>query len=191
MPDQPMSFFPDPNGLFAVLRTIHPIQGPLMNSFFTRKQSPARCFFKRTAPGQLVSTLFFVFLLFAASCTPAPKQGPVLTGTVNLAPNVPLWMMHGDLSIVVFMKGSTSPAYLPVAISVYPHPVFPVTFKITQQNVRLSGISLSGNVKVGARLRLRPDGEDSAPIQFTSGPPVSGIVGGTPVTLTISQEKPS
>lgn len=129
-----------------------------------------------------------LILSLTASCTPQSKDVPQLKGTVNIAPNVPLWMLHGDLSIVVFMKGSTSPAYLPVAISIYPHPVFPLTFSIDQDNVRLSGIKLAGNVKVQARLKLSGNQQDYPSTLYTSGTPSDGVVDGQPVSLTISQE---
>lgn len=135
-------------------------------------------------------SFIFLFSSVVTSCTQKQK-GPTLTGTVILAPNVPLWMLHGDLSVVVFMKGTTSPAYLPVAISIYPHPVFPLVFQITQDNVRLSGIKLSGNVKVQARLRLSGIQENSPPTLYTSGTPSDGTVDGGTVSLTISQESHS
>ena len=138
----------------------------------------------------LFPLILFLFSV-TTSCTSQTKKVPTLKGIVNLAPNVPLWMLHGDLSVVVFMKGSTSPAYLPVAISIYPHPVFPLTFAINQDNVRLSGIKLSGDVKVQARLKLSGDREDSPPTLYTSGPPSDGVVDGIPVSLTISQESHS
>jgi hypothetical protein len=139
---------------------------------------------------RLLPFLLFSLILITA-CTPQSKKGPELTGTINLAPNVPLWMLHGDLSVVVFMKGSTSPAYLPVAISIYPHPVFPVTFEINQENVRLSGIKLSGNVKVQARLKLSGTQVESPATLYTSGTPSDGVVDGPPVSLTINQESHS
>jgi hypothetical protein len=129
-----------------------------------------------------------LILSITTSCTSQSKEVPSLKGTVNIAPNVPLWMLHGDLSIVVFMKGSTSPAYLPVAISIYPHPVFPLTFSIDQDNVRLSGIKLAGNVKVQARLKLSGNQQDSPSTLYTSGTPSDGVVDGQPVSLIISQE---
>jgi hypothetical protein len=136
-------------------------------------------------------SLILAFLTLTASCTLQSQKGPELKGTISLAPNVPLWMLHGDLSVVVFMQGSTSPAYLPVAISIYPHPVFPLTFEIDQDNVRLSGIKLSGNVKVQARLKLSGTEQDSPATVYTSGVPSDGQVDGPPVSLTISQESHS
>lgn len=143
------------------------------------------------SPFFLLFALILLVFSVTTSCTPQAKKVPTLKGVVNLAPNVPLWMLHGDLSVVVFMKGTTSPAYLPVAISIYPHPVFPLTFAIDQDNVRLSGIKLSGNIKVQARLKLSGDQTDSPQTLYTSGIPSDGVVDGPTVSLTISKESHS
>lgn len=124
-----------------------------------------------------------------AGCTkgnsPETSLAKKVTGTVRLDPSVPLWMMHGTLTIIAYMKGTTSPAYLPVAISEFYHPVFPVQFTITQDNVRLSGIDLKGTVRIVAKLSL----ESSSPL-VSSGEYIGMTqgevpVGGPPVTVTI------
>ena len=110
---------------------------------------------------KMVGLLYLMLLLvlpLVAGCSkgtpPAADQSKTITGTVQLGPSVPLWMLHGTMTVIVYMKGTTSPAYLPVAISEFYHPVFPVRFHISQENVRLSGIDLKGNVRIVAKLSL-------------------------------------
>lgn len=131
--------------------------------------------------------VLFLVCIMAAGCT-KPKtsnDGKAITGTVELSPNVPLWMLHGTLTVIVYMKGSTSPSYLPVAISQYMHPVFPVHFTITQDDVRLSGIDLKGQVKLGARLLLDSGSDLVARGEYVGMLPGEISVGGPPVTITI------
>ncbi|MHB8421937.1 MAG: hypothetical protein ACYC9S_01030 [Leptospirales bacterium] len=116
---------------------------------------------------------------------PAKIIAKEVTGTVKLAPSVPLWMLHGTLTIIAYMKGTTSPAYLPVATTEFYHPVFPVRFTITQDNIRLSGIDLKGSVRIVAKLSL----ESSSPLvssgEYVGMTPGEVPVGGPPVTITI------
>ncbi len=141
----------------------------------------------KNMPGLLLTLL--LVLPPVAGCsketTPAANQSGVLTGTVRLGSSVPLWMLHGTMTVIVYMKGTTSPAYLPVAISEFYHPVFPVGFRITQKNVRLSGIDLKGNVRIVARLSLESPSPLVSSGEYTGMTPGEVPVGGPPVTLTI------
>ena len=114
-----------------------------------------------------------------------------ITGTVALGPDVPLWMTHGTLTVVVMMKGTTSPDYLPVARAVFVHPTFPVPFSIGQGDVRLTGIDLKGPVRLYGQLSLESGSPLVASGEFVSDAPVEGVVGGKPVALTIRKELPS
>lgn len=138
----------------------------------------------------------FLALSLALSSGCSGKSGGTdhpgeVRGTVSLDPGVPLWMTHGTLLVVVLMKGPTSPDYLPVARSVFVHPTFPVPFVITQKDVRLTGITLEGNVRLEARLSL----ESGSPLvesgEYGVPSPVYGTVGGPPLRLLISRPLPS
>ena len=121
--------------------------------------------------------------------SPTPSSGAI-KGTVRLGPHVPLWMMHGTLTVVVYMKGSTSPAYLPVALEEFYHPAFPVPFRITQKNVRLSGIDLKGNVRLVAKLTMDSGSPLVASGTYTGSTEGEVAVGGPPVTLLIDNPSP-
>ena len=138
-------------------------------------------------------SLFFlcaIILLVTSGngCSQKPSSvtpSGTIRGTVQLGPNVPLWMMHGTLTVVVYMKGSTSPAYLPVALEEFFHPTFPVPFLITQKNVRLSGIDLKGTVRLVAKLTMDSGSPLVASGIYTGTTDGEVAVGGPPVNLII------
>jgi hypothetical protein len=121
---------------------------------------------------------------------PPPAPGKVV-GTVDLGSHVPLWMTHGSLSVVALMKGPTSPDWLPVARVLFIHPTFPVPFEISQKDVRLTGITLQGRVRLVARLSLESGSSLVASGEFSGSAPVAGTVGGTPVKIVIDKKLPS
>jgi hypothetical protein len=139
--------------------------------------------------------LFLVGLIVLGGCTSgnSPKSGNPgeVAGTVRLDPRVPLWMTHGTLTVVVMMKGPTSPDYLPVARAVFIHPTFPVPFVITQKDVRLTGINLEGKVRLIARLSLESGSPLVASGEYSGAVPVDATVGGVPVSLLISRKLPT
>ncbi|MCL4462173.1 MAG: hypothetical protein M1297_10785 [Nitrospirae bacterium] len=94
------------------------------------------------------------------------------------------------MTVVVYMKGSTSPGYLPVALAEFYHPAFPVPFRITQENVRLSGIDLKGNVRLVARLVLDSGSPLVASGTYTGSTDGEVTVGGPPVNLLIDTPSP-
>ncbi len=121
---------------------------------------------------------------------PAPSPGKVV-GEVDLDPKVPLWMTHGSLSVVALMKGPTSPDWLPVARVLFVHPTFPVPFEISQKDVRLTGITLQGPVRLVARLSLESGSTLVASGEYSGSAPVEGTVGGDPVHILINRKLPS
>ena len=137
---------------------------------------------------EILLLVLFLFCLPDTGCSrsPSPSIDPKsIAGKVEISPSVPLWMLHGTLTVIVYMKGRTSPSYLPVAISQFLHPVFPVHFKITQDDVRLSGIDLKGKVKLGARLLLDSGSDLVSRGEYVGMIPGEVSVGGAPVTITI------
>ena len=142
-----------------------------------------------------LSLVFFALLITIAGngCTQnssSKDSSGAITGTVHLGPHVPLWMMHGTLTVVVYMKGSTSPAYLPVALEEFYHPAFPVPFRITQKNVRLSGIDLKGNVRLVANLTIDSGSPLVASGTYTGATAGEVAVGGPPVNLLVDTPAP-
>jgi hypothetical protein len=131
-------------------------------------------------------------MFLVAGCTGSQVAVPAgeVRGTVSLDPHVPLWMTHGTLTVVVLMKGPTSPDYLPVAQAVFIHPTFPVPFVISQKDVRLTGINLEGNVRLVARLSLESGSPLVASGEYGAVSPVDGTVGGSPVSLVIGKALP-
>ncbi len=108
-----------------------------------------------------------------------------IEGNVRIGPHVPLWMMHGTMTVIVYMKGTTSPDYLPVAVAEYYHPVFPVHFRISQKNIRLSGIDLKGNVRLVAKLSLESGSSLVSSGEYVGMTTGEVPVGGPPVNLLI------
>ncbi len=154
-----------------------------------------------TSPGRspLQALLLAAGILVAglAGCTekngaasPPPAPGKVV-GTVDLDSHVPLWMTHGSLSVVALMKGPTSPDWLPVARVLFIHPTFPVPFEISQKDVRLTGITFQGPVRLVARLSLESGSSLVTSGEYSGSAPVAGAVGGVPVRIVIDKKLPS
>ena len=145
--------------------------------------------------GRLLSCLLFLLVLFSGGCSKTPAGGGnapgKVVGTVFLDPRVPLWMTHGSLAVVALMKGPTSPDWLPVARVVFVHPTFPVPFEISQKDVRLTGITFQGPVRLVARLSLESGSSLVANGEYSGTVPVDGAVGGPPVRIVIDRELPS
>lgn len=89
------------------------------------------------------------------------------------------------MTVIVYMKGTTSPDYLPVAVAEYYHPVFPVHFRISQKNIRLSGIDLKGNVRLVAKLSLESGSSLVSSGEYVGMTTGEVPVGGPPVNLLI------
>lgn len=124
--------------------------------------------------------------------TNLPPSAPgTVVGEVELDPKVPLWMTHGSLTVVALMKGPTSPDWLPVARVLFVHPTFPVPFAISQKDVRLTGITFQGSVRLIARLSLESGSRLVASGEYSGSSPVAGAVGGEPVRILIDRELPS
>ena len=146
------------------------------------------------ASGRVIPVLFFLMVLVTGGCS----QGSVSTkgtpgkvvGTVTLDPRVPLWMTHGSLAVIALMKGPTSPDWLPVARVVFVHPTFPVPFEISQKDVRLTGITFDGPVRLLARLSLESGSPLVASGEYSGTAPVEGQVGGPPVTILVNRALP-
>ncbi len=143
---------------------------------------------RRLLPGVLLCVVFL------AGCSQAPSKDGTpgkVVGTVSLDPRVPLWMTHGSLTVVALMKGPTSPDWLPVAQVIFIHPTFPVPFEISQADVRLSGISFKGPVRLVARLSLESGSSLVASGEYSGTDPIDGAVGGAPVRILINKKLPS
>ncbi|MCL4485240.1 MAG: hypothetical protein M1537_02695 [Nitrospirae bacterium] len=148
-----------------------------------------------TPASRAISALLLVAALFSGGCSrPSGGEGPLpgkVVGTVVLDPRVPLWMTHGSLAVVALMKGPTSPDWLPVARVVFVHPTFPVPFEISQKDVRLTGITFQGTVRLVARLSLESGSSLVASGEYSGTAPVEGTVGGDPVRIVIDRKLPS
>ncbi len=147
------------------------------------------------AAGRILSGILLVVAFLSGGCTrTSSDNGQVpgkVVGTVLLDPKVPLWMTHGSLAVVALMKGPTSPDWLPVARVVFVHPTFPVPFEISQKDVRLTGITFQGPVRLVARLSLESGSSLVANGEYSGTVPVDGAVGGPPVRIVIDRELPS
>lgn len=148
-----------------------------------------------TPVGRILSGILLVVVLLSGGCTRTPAGGGhvpgKVVGTVDLDPKVPLWMTHGSLAVVALMKGPTSPDWLPVARVVFIHPTFPVPFEISQKDVRLTGITFQGEVRLVARLSLESGSSFVANGEYSGTAPVDGAVGGAPVRIVIDRKLPS
>ena len=151
--------------------------------------------FDHVRQGMLLAGILLVFGVSGCTgkegATLPPSAPGKVVGEVDLDPHVPLWMTHGSLSVVALMKGPTSPDWLPVARVLFVHPTFPVPFEISQKDVRLTGITFQGPVRLIARLSLESGSSLVASGEYSGSSPVSGTVGGGPVRIVIDRKLPS
>ncbi|MDA8151026.1 MAG: hypothetical protein M0041_07885 [Nitrospiraceae bacterium] len=148
-----------------------------------------------TSVGRILSVLLIVVAILSGGCSRTSSDGRTVpgkvVGTVVLDPKVPLWMTHGSLAVVALMKGPTSPDWLPVARVVFVHPTFPVPFEISQKDVRLTGITFQGNVRLVARLSLESGSSLVTSGEYSGTAPVDATVGGSPVRIVIDRKLPT
>lgn len=89
------------------------------------------------------------WLGLAHSCDPAGGTG-VIAGRVDIAPTLADQVRPSDVLFVIVRRPQGPPR--PIAAKRIDHPIFPVSFEITNADVMVQGAELRGMVDVVARL---------------------------------------
>lgn len=116
---------------------------------------------------------------------PSREGGKILAGTVQIAPALAERVESGDVLFVIARKGPGPP----LAAKRIANPAFPVSFRLGQEDVVMSGNRFEGQVSVVARIKKggaagpaqRGDLEGSYPGNLAK-------IGGAPINIVIDRE---